>query len=1092
MSVKFILGPTGEERSKLIYEHAVNAASDPEKKVLVIVPEQYTLDTQKGLINAHPCHALLNIDVVSFNRLAYKVLGKVGGGNTPIIRDSGKAMIIRKILKGHEKSLKFFAPKMRKKGLVGEMKSLISEFDQYGLSVDELEGLTARFETEKNSSLSKKLSDISLIFNEFHKEINERFITREELLDVLKRRLDETSYLKDSYLFFDGFTGFTTTQYRLLETLIRQASGVEISVTYDGDKIHSSESDPMSGNLFFMSDDFMNRVTDAAGNVNVKADEYIFCKSNEKSKAENDLEFLKHNIFRKDAGKVTYDGKADGISIREAADAREEISLVINEIYDLTRNNGYRYRDIAVVTEDPEKYGDMAFKLMEHNGFPVFLDQRRSVSENPYIENIRALLRIIINGWTYENIFRFLKTGFSGIERASIDMLDNYCLATGINTKDRWKSEWTNPAKKIKKDTDGNRVAFYDLELLNGYRQTVATLIEAQEKKIKKAGNVAEMADVLKGYLSSDMFNTEPGSLTERIAEKTDKILDEVTQLFGSEEASPDEFAEILDSAFEELSLGFIPPTVDCITIGDVDRTRLTNIKALFVVGVNDGVIPKSNSDSGILTQAERLKIAESDISLSPSNKDKAFIQRFYLYLLFTKPFDKLYISYAKKDLSGESIGPSYLIKNIRDMFPELKTQGVDEETKKSFQIWLPESRTVWTPDDGATCLSPETATLLYGNELRGSVSSFERYAGCPFSYFLNSGLRLSPREIYDFNPADFGSVVHDVLKNVVSGCMNSRLDLDSINDSELEKIVLEETGKASEKYFILREGGRKSFTKRRIEELSLISARTIGKQLARGEFRPDLLEHSFILKRKLPEGKKLIFNGMIDRVDTALSDSGLFVRVVDYKTGDQEFSLEKAYYGIQIQLINYLRAAVEEEKARNKGKDIIPAGMLYYNISNPLADESNEVLSDERIEEEIISELKMTGVVSAENEAVSLTDSDKTGAIVKSVGFGRSGELKASRNLFDSDKLKALSEFEAEKMDRMASEILRGNADINPLIDFKEKSDDMGGKNTACYSCDFREVCNFSKDLKGVRYKNMKHMKEEEIWERIRDKKDV
>ena len=762
---------------------------------------------------------------------------------------------------------------------------------------------------------------------------------------------------------------------------------------------------------------------------------------------------------------------------------------MINEIYDLTRNKGYRYRDIAVVTEDPEKYGDMAFKLMEHNGFPVFLDQRRSVSENPYIENIRALLRIIINGWTYENIFRFLKTGFSGIERASIDMLDNYCLATGINKKDRWKSEWTNPAKKIKKDSEGNRVSFYDLELLNSYREVVANLIETQEKNIRTAGNVADMAKALKEYLSSDIFEAEPGSITERVAEKTVEILDEVTQIFGSEEALPDEFAEILDSAFEELSLGFIPPTVDCVTIGDVDRTRLTNIKALFVVGVNDGVIPKSNSDSGILTQAERLKIAESDISLSPSNKDKAFIQRFYLYLLFTKPFDKLYISYAKKDLSGGAINPSYLIKNIRDMFPSIKIRGVDEETKKSFQIWLPESRTIWTPDDGTVSLSGETATLLYGDELRGSVSSFERYAGCPFSYFLNSGLRLSPREIYDFNPADFGSVVHEVLRNVLSYCMDRRIDLDFVKDSELEKIVLEETNKASEKFFILREGGRKSFTKKRIEELSFVSARTIGKQLAKGEFRPDLLEHSFVLQRKLPDGKKLIFNGVIDRVDTALSDSGLFVRVVDYKTGDQEFSLEKAYYGLQIQLINYLRAAVEEEKKRNKDKTIIPAGMLYYNIANPLADESDGVLSDEKIEEEILAELKMTGVVSSENEAVSLTDTDKTGAVATSIGFSKNGELRSSKNLFDCDKLSILSDFEAEKMDRMASEILSGNADINPLIDFKDKKDEVGGKNTACYRCDFKEVCNFTKDLKGVRYKNMKHMKEEEIWERIRDK---
>ena len=1091
MSVHFILGPSAEGRSKIIYEHAVKAAENPEKRVLVIVPEQYTLDTQRGLIAAHPRHALLNIDVVSFNRLAYKVLGKAGGGNTPIIRDSGKAMIIRKILKRCERSLKFFAPKMRKRGLVSEMKSIISEFDQYGINNETLNELTENIKSGKNDRLSLKLSDIALVSDEFHREIESRFVTQEELLDVLKRKLDETGFLNNSSLFFDGFTGFTTTQYRLLETLIRQAERVEIAVSYDRETTRSGESDPGSGNLFFMSDDFMNRVTDAAAHVNVKVGDSVFCKGPVESKAPGDLEFLKHHIFRKDAAGSVYDGASEGIILTEAADAREEISVVINKIYELTRNEGYRYRDIAVVTEDTEKYGDMAYKLMRHNDFPVFLDQRRSVSENPYIENIRSLLQIVLKGWTYENVFRFLKTGFSGMDKNTTDLLDNYCLAAGINTKTKWKKKWENPTRKQRKDAEGNRVPFYDLDVLNEHRKTVVSLIETFEKNIKKTEDVKGMTDVVRNHLASEFFGFEEGSITDRISKKVDEILDETEELFGDEKADTEEFAEILDAAFEELSLGFIPPTVDCITIGDIERTRLTNIKALFVVGVNEGVIPKGNEDAGILTQAERLKIAENNIMLSPTNKEKAFIQRFYLYLLFTKPFEKLFISYSKKDYDGTALAPSSLIKSIRDMFPGLKPLGVDEGTRKSFQIWLPESRTVWTPDHFPVNLSTGTAELLYGKRLKGSVSSLEKYAGCPFSYLLSSGLKLSSREIYDFNTADFGTVIHVVLKNILTVCVSNKKSITDIEEGELIRLVNEETEKTCEDFFILKENGRKGFIRQRINELSLVSARTIGEQLKRGAFRPDLLEHPFAIKRKLTGDRELIFNGVIDRVDIAESGSGVHVRVVDYKTGNRDFDLEGVYYGRQIQLINYLGAAVEVEKKRYKGKTVIPSGMLYYNINDPLIDQEDVILDDDQIEEKRLEELRMPGVVRADNETVELTDIDATGEVVKCIRYDK-GELKSSDNLYESEKLELLGEYGSKMMNRMAEEILDGSADVNPLIDLKDVKNEIGEKKSACAYCEYGSVCNFSGDLSDVRFRKYKHMKKEEIWEQIsRSKED-
>ncbi len=1069
MAVKFILGTSGEERSKKIYEYAIGASRDPEKNVIVIVPEQFTLVTQKGLVQAHPKHALLNIDVVSFERLAAKILGKTGGCADPIIRESGKSIIIRKVINECRKDLKFFAAKTRKRGLVSEMKSLVSELNQYGVSPEELKGLEDDFRDKGDERIANKLADIGIIFSKFHEEIKARYVTQEELLDVLKRKLDETQFLKGCDIYFDGFTGFTTTQYRLLSTLIKQADEVGISVAYEGGETHSKDADAFSGNLFFMSDDFMNKVIDIAGAVGKEADEKIFCEdSPTKSK---ELEFIKHNLFIKDRSGKEYDGDVNDIKITEAADAREEISHVINEIYKLTRIEGYRYRDIAIVAEDLDVYGEMLSKLMEQNGFPCFLDERKKISENAYIEHIRALMEICIKGWKYDNIFRFLKTGFADKSKEEVDILENYCLAAGINSKNAWNKTWDYKTRKRKKGD----VLYYDLDGLNEFRKEVYSSIDDFCKSFRKEKTVIGKTEVLKNYLKTNELTralAEKNEETERVSEKVFDIFDEICDLFCDEKMKDEEFAEILDAAFDELSLGFIPATLDSVTIGDVNRTRLTDIKALFVVGVNDGVLPKKNTDSGILTGADRLKITEKGTVLAPSMEEKSFIQRFYLYLLFTKPFEKLYISFSRKDSKGESILPSFLIKEITEMFPKIKVKEADEKEKRSFSLWLPENEKKWKPVSGSIYVSNDITKLLYGDQLTGSVSSFEKFAGCPFSFFAYSGLKLTPREQYEFNSMDFGNVVHDVLRRVLDEVINENNDLRDISDDELICMTKNKIDDAVLRYNILDDTGRNKFKKQRISELSQRSIKTIKRQIAGGSFNPHLLEHAFREERNLSDGRSYVFKGKIDRIDTATVDNEVYVSVIDYKTGNSKFELTKAYYGRQIQLINYLMAAVKEEESYNKGKEIIPTALLYYNVKNPFIDVNYKTESQKDIEKKIEDNLKMEGILNTEGDAIDLVSSDDP---------KKTSYYSTSKSDLCADYMRALIAYEEKLMDNMATEILNGKIDINPLYENTKNGDD------ACMFCEFSDVCNFSRNVPGCKDRKYKNLKVEEIWKSIR-----
>lgn len=1102
MALKFILGPSGEERSEIIYRHAVEVSMDTKKKIYLIVPEQYTLSSQKGLVNAHPRHALLNIDVVSFNRLAYKLLSKTGGFSTPIIRDSGKNMIIRSILKKNEKSFRYFSPRLKKRGLISELKSLISEFDQYGVSSQDLCELKEHFAADRSGRLKDKIEDIEYIFTRFHEEIRSRYVTQEELLDVLKRKLDETDALKGSAVFFDGFTGFTTTQYKLLETIIRQADDVEISVTYDVNdhpsgvreyEVFPRESGKdfaTSGNLFFMSDDFINKSIDAASNAGKKCSGYIYVCDDKKS-IPGELLHLRRNLFRFTDMDKPFGGDCSAVSLTKAKDTDSELFMVMNRIYDLTRNKGYRYRDIAIVTEDIGLYGEQAKRLAQKNGFPAFVDSRKGVAHNPYIENIRAILQVFIKGWSYENVFRLLKTGFFGVSEDDTDILDSYCLAAGIDRKQKWNKSWEYKAKKIKKNETDEIVPYYDLEDLNKKRKDIYEILDSTEKSLKKCKDVSSMLSALRGYLERDTIRTRIEELTEdaeygeefrQIKEKCDDIFSEMDGLFGKEKADIEEFAEVLDSAFEELSLGFIPPTVDCITIGDIERTRLTNIKALFVVGVNDGLIPSKNTETGILSQAERLKLSEKNINLAPAVSEKAFIQKFYLYLLLTKPFEKLFISYAGKSSDGTDMLPSYLIKNIKEILPSLKEEGKDEETHKNMSLWLPEAKKIWLPGDLQQEISQETAFDLYGNVLKGSISSLEKYAGCPFSFYANAGLRLEPREIYEFNPADFGTVIHEILKDILRDCEKRGIALASLSDEEISALVDVYTQKNSQDFYILNEGARQEFVRRRINELSVRSVKTIGSQLAAGEYKTDLTEHRFSISHDLDDNKTFVFNGMIDRVDVArgINDDGFFVRVVDYKTGTYDFDLLAAYLGRRIQLISYLGAAVEEEKRLRKKKEIYPAGMLYYNISNPIVKEDDSG-DQEKIEQKIRKELAMKGVVS--QGSILLSDRDRTGEVVDSIKFGKDG-VKNNNNIFSQEQLEKLAEFETEKMKNMAGEILNGNISTTPLR-HKEPAID------ACAYCNYKDVCNFTPGVHGGKERHVPSVTKDEIWEMIGVKKD-
>ena len=800
MSLQFITGGSGagksEYLSRLVCEESVRR---PHDNFIVVVPEQYTMETQKKLVHMHSRKGILNIDVVSFERLAYKVFEELGGGNRPVLDDTGKNLIVRRVLEKEKKKLDYFGSSIEKTGFVSELKSVISELLQYGITPQQLGEIGEN--VKEKQQLSAKLKDIRLVYKEFMAFLSTNYITSEEILDVLCGLVEKSKLIAGSEIIFDGFTGFTPIQYKLMRLLLVYSKGIKISVTID--KKERPTGHEGWNNLFFMSKEMMNRLIAICEEEGINVDDTVCVDRdiNYRYEGAKDLAYLERNLFRYKGG--VYTGTPENIRIYEGSNPKEELQYIVSEILQLTRKEGFRYRDIAVVTADLETYGKVAANMMKQNDIPAFLDYKRSVASNPYVEMLCSALEIVEKGYPYDTMFRYLRTGLTGISRHDIDMLENYCLAVGIRGSRAWHEPWK---KKMKRSTYQP-----ELETLNALREQIMAPFLNLEAVLKdKEANVRAYVTAVYEFVTAlhsaeqikALSECEPaGNEYEQLYAKVLELFDRIVELLGEENVSLKEFNRIVAAGFEEMKVGLLPPTSDCVMIGDIERTRLDNVKVLFFAGVNDGVVPKKNENCSVLSETDRSILEAQEIVLSPSAREKAFIQKFYLYLMMTKASHRLYLSYAKKSSDGKTALPSYLIRNVRRMFPDVRITDADRQDGQFVYLKIPKQDIEWNTENYIKTLSENAALLLYGTQLKGSISAFETYASCRFAYFLEYGLKLSQREEYRFAVQDFGTVLHGVLEDVSRQLKEEKKSFSLLSDEERKKRVSESVVRIAAEY---------------------------------------------------------------------------------------------------------------------------------------------------------------------------------------------------------------------------------------------------------------------------------------------------
>ena len=1139
MSLRFCFGPSGSGKSHRIYEEIMQrAAEEPGRNFLIIVPDQFTMQTQKDLVMRSDRDGILNIDVLSFGRLSHRILEEVGTKEMPVLDDTGKSLVLQKVAADLKEQLPAMGSLLHKQGYIHEVKSAISEFMQYGISTQDMDKLITS--AQKRGALAMKLKDLKTLYRGFQDYIRDHFITTEETLDVLRRSLSKSKILKGSVVVFDGFTGFTPIQNRLIQELMRVCAETIITVTIGvGEDPYKMDGEQK---LFHLSKKTVADLEKLAAEAEVERGEDLFVKGgpNRFAKAPA-LHYLEQNLFRYQY--EPYAGEQQEIHMFEALSPREEVHQTALYIRHLIREQGMSYRDIAVVIGDLEGYASYVETEFGQLEIPCFLDRTRGIVLNPMIEYIKSALQLYIKDFSYDTVFHFLRSGMADISREEIDELENYVIRTGARGYRTYSRLFTRRTEELQENAEGSEQAEEKtMERLNRIRQQFMDAVEilhmgSQEKAgdyVSHLYDFLEQNQVQQKLLNYQQQFEKEGDLSRareyaQIYRLVMDLLDQVYELLGEEEISRQEFADILEAGFGEITVGTIPQNVDRIVVGDMERTRLKQVKVLFFLGVNDGNIPKNASKGGIISDMDREFLIESGTEMAPSPRQQMYIQRLYLYLNMTKPSEQLYLSYAKVNSEGKGIRPSYLIDTVRKLFPAMSVEYpqnrsrleqiegrqegaryLAEELREYVEGTLPEEerqdfylmyRAYEADAVGRDLLtraafrryresglSRIVARALYGQQLENSVSRLETYAACACRHFLQYGLSLQEREEFGFEASDMGTVYHAVLENFAGKLAESNLTWWDFTEDFAAKAVKESVEAYAATYgeTVLYSSARNEYAITRMSRILTRTVLTLQKHLKQGSFQPDDYELSFRFAEDLDsihvdlsEDEKMHLQGRIDRIDVSEDAEHVYVKVIDYKSGNRKFDLAALYYGLQLQLVVYMNAAMEMESRKHPDKEIVPAALLYYHIDDPTIETPVE-LTDEQINEQILAKLRMNGVVNSDPEVVERLDrymQDKS--VVIPVEKKKDGSFSARSGVLSREEMQLISSYVDAKIRSIGREILDGKIAANPY----EK-----GNEEACTYCAYKKVCGFDGSIPGYEKRQLEDLDKQALMQRMQE----
>jgi len=1129
MTLRLIVGRASSGKSTLVYDEITSLVrAKPDGAPLwLLVPEQTTFLAEQAL--ADRLGGIMRVRVVSFQRLAHIVMNEVSGAALAPISELGRRMLVRKSIEDHKRELKQFSRAANQPGFTDKVVELISEFKRYRVKPAQLYRILHENGEQLSPTLRSKLHDLCLIYTDLSTRYSEIGFDTEDGLELLYNYISAYSPLAGTEIWIDSFSGFSPQEYAILERLMH-LSNVHISIAMDPVFLRVNLTE---GHPFFTPWETAMQVRALATHAGVQST----CLNVEVSDVylkPLPLMHLERGYLQRDYPALR--GVFPEVAVLGAANRLTEVEIAANEIIRLCRDDGYRYRDLCLIVRDIEIYEQHIKTLFRALEIPVFIDKKRQVKHHPLLDLVRAAIEAVLQDFPYEPVMRCLKSDLFSLSREEIDWLDNLALATGVRGR-RWLSEdeWRIP-KSLN--------ICGDINTIQAARAQVANILRPLESGLNSSQNVSEYTQALYSFLESLQVtqtleswaqeailsgDLDTANLHLQVFDAVSQLLQEVEATLGAEEIPLSEFARILETGLEGITLGLIPPGVDQVIVAELGRSRSPVVKGAFILGANEGVLPARSRRKGLLSDEERSCLGGLSLGLGPTARRQLFDEEYLIYTGLTRPRTFLRISYALSDDSGAPLVPSLVVRRLQELFPDLSVaitpSDIADDPHKALERMQHRSTALaylstqllkakngievsslwWDVYNGLISHAgsrPRVATVvrglfhrlrleplsssiisqLYGRRLRGSVSRLEKYAACPFAYFASYGLRLKKRPIYKLAAVDLGNFFHEALDRFVGRLHSEKLDWAQLTKEQYRKLtqaVVDDIVPELDSDILLSSARYRHLTKR-LQQVVERSARVLGRQAQRGAFRPVAVEVGFggnedvlpALKVELSDGSMLEMVGRIDRIDTAEQDGKLYLRIIDYKSGHSKLTALEVYYGLKIQLLTYLEVALVNALKLFE-KEAMPAAALYFRLQDPLLS-SDVPLDASRSEEMSFKSFKHSGMVIAESEVVGLMDKGLQGWSEVLPIMAKADGTYVGDSAWTKNKLAAMLSHVRSFYARAGESIISGSIDIAPF---------RLGNATACQFCEHHAVCQFDTRLSDGAYRELKKLSPLEVW---------
>lgn len=1123
MSLRLIIGRSGSGKTGFCLKEIKNKQKE-NTRLIYIVPEQYSLQAERELVNA--TGGILSAVVLSFRRLAENIFSECGILADKQLTDTGKLMVLRRILMMNKRDFQYFGVVCERQGFVDRISQAMTEFFAGGITSEDLKKYAQRF--DEGSALRNKLSDMSLIYSQYCEFIKREYITDDDILTIASEKMSSAEYIKGAEVWIDGFYGFTYQEYQIISRLLASCKMVNVTLAID---IKSAESIKISmENSFYEPWDTMQRLKKICSDSGYAIEKSIYMNEIYRFKTEG-MKRVEREYFGYRVNKNKCD--STGVKLFTAINTNEEINMCASEIIHLVRDKGLRYRDIALTTRELSDYEEIVRLVFTHYGIPFFMDAKRSVMGHPCTEFIRAIVEMTVDNISYESIFRCLKTELTSLKREDRDVLENYVLKYGIkgdtwiNTHWHWGFENESSTENEDRINDLRETAINPfIDFYEKYRTGKHPLKEITIKLYEIMENLG-ISERLEERAEKD--ESEGNSLKAqehiRCFELMGELLENMTQLLGDDKVTIKEFGQILESGLSGLKMGIIPECIDSVIIGDIERTRLPEIKALFVVGVNEGILPSNDTDiKGILSERERVEMENAGAELSHSGARLAFEEQYLIYMGITKPSEYLYICRNRTDGSGRETRPSSVITRFKNIFGVLECEEFNDKSIKAIDRPIPvlhrlgehlseieyksilwdEAEQWFISNDiykdravmlknGAKAknieknLCKKNIDMLLGEDMRTSISRLETYSECPFYYYARYSLKAKQRRIFEIQTPDLGSLFHSVLERFTETMKLRGLSWQTISEAEAKDItdaVIDELAPDMGNRILLSTAAH-SYLIKRIKRVTKRAVSVLRKHMQHGKFETIGCEVGFgfddgdlpPIEISLPNDKKMVLNGKIDRVDAYKLDGNSYIKIIDYKSGKKQFSLSDIYYGLQLQLLLYMDAFIRTGKVITTDEPQV-AGVFYFRVMDPVI-KSTELKGQEP-EQVLFKQFCMSGLVCDEEDVLKALDDvfddslGKIGSEIMNVSRNKNGKITGSAvSRYNYDKL---MEYAVYKAGEIGENIAEGDVSIMPVVN---------KGSSPCDYCEYASLCCFD-NRTGNEKQKLQNLSSNEVWERV------